>query len=90
MKNVFNSVFFILDYENIECDFVLLEGDYLSLYYRGDYGQSYDRILDIINYAKEKGYQLLSNPFEIYEVDNRDTIRSEEFLTEIQVRIQTN
>ncbi|WP_185807825.1 GyrI-like domain-containing protein [Lysinibacillus telephonicus] len=79
-----------MDYENIECDFVLLEGDYLSLYYRGDYGQSYDRILDIINYAKEKGYQLLSNPFEIYEVDNRDTIRSEEFLTEIQVRIQTN
>lgn len=77
-------------YENIEYDFVLPEGDYLSLYYRGDYGQSYDRILDIINYAKEKGYQLLSNPFEIYEVDNRDTIRSEEFLTEIQVRIQTN
>lgn len=79
-----------MDYENIECDFVLLEGDYLSLYYRGDYSQSYNRILDIINYAKEKGYQLLSNPFEIYEVDNRDTIRSEEFLTEIQVRIQTN
>lgn len=90
IKNVFNSVFFILYYENIEYDFVLPEGDYLSLYYRGDYSQSYNRILDIINYAKEKGYQLLSDPFEIYEVDNRDTIRSEEFLTEIQVRIQTN
>lgn len=88
IKDVFNSVFFIMEQEDSEFDFVLPEGDYLSLYYRGDYRQSYERILDILTYAKEKGYQLLSDPFEIYEIDNRDTVRSEEFLTEIQVRIK--
>ena len=88
IMDVFNSVFFILEQEDMEFDFILPKGDYLSLYFRGDYRQSYDRIIDIITYAKEKGYQLLSDPFEIYEVDNRDTVRKEEFLTEIQVRIK--
>lgn len=59
-----------------------------SLYYRGDYRQSSDRIFDALNFAKEKGYPILGDPFEIYEIDNRDTINSEEFLTEIQVRIE--
>lgn len=86
-KDIFNSVFFILDYDDPEYDFVLPAGEYLSLYYRGDYRQSSDRIFDVLNYAKEKGYQLLGDPFEIYEIDNRDTINNEEFLTEIQVRI---
>ena len=90
VKDVFNSVFFILDQDDIDFDFVLPEGDYLSLYYRGDYRQSYNRILDMTTYAKKKGYQLISDPFEIYEIDNRDTLRSEEFLTEIQVRIKIN
>lgn len=88
VKDVFNSVFFILDHEYKEFDFVLPEGNYLSLYYKGDYGQSSERILAMIAYAKEKGYQIVGNPFEIYEIDNRDTVRSEEFLTEIQARIE--
>lgn len=87
-KEVFNAVFFILDYDEPEYDFVLPAGEYLSLYYRGDYRQSSDRILDVLNFVKEKGYPILSDPFEIYEIDNRDTINSEEFLTEIQVRIE--
>lgn len=86
-KDVFNSVFFILDYDDPEYDFFLPAGEYLSLYYRGDYRQSSDRIFDVLSFAKEKGYQLLGDPFEIYEIDNRDTINNEEFLTEIQVRV---
>lgn len=42
----------------------------------------------MITYAKEKGYEIVGDPFEIYEIDNRDTVLSEEFLTEIQVRIE--
>lgn len=87
IRDVFNAVFFILEHEDSESDFLLPKGDYLSLYYRGDYRQSYDKVLAVTTYAKEKGYELLSDPFEIYEIDNRDTVRSEEFLTEIQVRI---
>ncbi|KAB8136843.1 MerR family transcriptional regulator [Gracilibacillus oryzae] len=89
IKDVFNSVFFILDnHKSNEYDFVLPEGVYLSLYYRGDYSQSYDKVLKITEYAKANNYDLLGDPFEIYEIDNRDTMRSEEFLTEIQVRVK--
>lgn len=87
-KDVFNSVFFILDHEYKEFDFVLPEGNYLSLYYKGGYCQSSDLILDMITYAKENNYQIVGDPFEIYEIDNRDTLRREEFLTEIQARIE--
>lgn len=88
VKDVFNSVFFILDHKFKEFDFVLPEGKYLSFYYKGDYHQSNELMLAMITYAKENNYQIIGDIFEIYEIDNRDTICSEEFLTEIQARIE--
>ena len=87
-KDVFNSVFFILEHGNQEFNYILPEGNYLSLYYKGDYCQSNEQIHAMYAYAKEKGYKIVDDPFEIYEIDNRDTVRREEFLTEIQARIE--
>lgn len=84
---VFESVFFILNQDEKEYDFVLPEGEYLSYYYRGSYHQSADRLLDVIRYVKENNLRALGNPFEIYEVDNRDTMLEAEFLTQIQIRV---
>lgn len=84
---VFHSVFFVLNEKNTEYDFVLPAGDYLSFYYRGSYSQSSARFLDVLHYANENNYRIAGNPFEIYKIDNRDTIQKEEFLTEIQVQI---
>jgi effector-binding domain-containing protein len=44
-------------------------------------------MLEVVAYANEKGLRLMGDPFEIYEIDNRDTIITEQFLTEIQLRI---
>lgn len=87
ITDVFNSVFFILEQDSDQFDFILPAGQYLSLYYRGDYHQSSVKINEVLSYAKSKGYQILSDPFEIYEIDNRDTMVKEQFLTEIQMRI---
>lgn len=84
---VFDSVFFILSPEEQDHDFVLPEGDYLSVYYRGGYQQSADRLLEALRYIQENNLQALGSPFEIYEVDNRDTLLEEEFLTQIQIRV---
>ncbi|WP_277376140.1 MerR family transcriptional regulator [Paenibacillus polymyxa] len=92
IRDVFNSVFFIFYPDGagkIDYDFVLPAGDYLSFYYRGDYRQSYEKMLEVVDHARRKGLDLLGDPFEIYEIDNRDTIITEQFLTEIQVRIAT-
>lgn len=88
IKDVFHSVFFILDAAQDEGECFIPAGKYLSLYYRGDYKQSSDRMLEVLSFAKQHGYSIVGDPFEIYEIDNRDTIQKEEFLTEIQVQIQ--
>ncbi len=84
---VFHSVFFVLEEKNQDYDFILPAGDYLSFYYRGSYNQSTARIQEVLLYAAENNYRIVGNPFEIYKIDNRDTIQKEEFLTEIQVQI---
>jgi effector-binding domain-containing protein len=62
-------------------------GQYISFFYRGGYGQSSDRIKETISYVEENGYEILDDLFELYHIDNHDTMIKEEFLTEIQVRI---
>lgn len=84
---VFNSVFFILKQKTDKYDFILPAGHYLSIFYRGEYKQSSDKICKILNYAKNNNIEVLGEPFELYHIDNHYTIIQEEFLTEIQIRI---
>lgn len=85
--NVYHNVFFILEPEADQYDFIIPKGRYLSCCYRGEYLQSTERIRNMLAYAGGRDYQILGDPFEIYVIDNRETIKEEEFLTEIQVRI---
>lgn len=88
IANVYTSVFFILE-ENIpDFDFILPAGNYLSYYYRGDYTQNDKRLKELLDFAQRHRFELTGSPFEIYAVDNRDTLDSSEFLTEIQVLIK--
>ncbi|WP_340398393.1 MerR family transcriptional regulator [Paenibacillus sp. FSL H8-0079] len=91
IKGVFHSVFFIFDSEctdTLDFDYFLPAGDYLSLHYRGSYEQSYEKVMEVVKYAKENDLSLLGDPFEVYEIDNRDTMMSDQYLTEIQVRVE--
>ncbi|EGO63351.1 MerR family transcriptional regulator [Acetonema longum] len=88
-SGLFRSVFFILEQKMKDCDFVFPAGQYLSLFYRGDYRQSAERIRDVLSHAKENNYTILGNPFELYRIDNHETMLTAEFLTEIQVQIET-
>lgn len=87
-RNVYYSVFFILEQAVEECDFLIPHGVYISCFYRGGYLQNLDRIQEAFTYAAENGYEVIGDPFELYRVDNRDTVDEKEFLTEIQVPVQ--
>ena len=63
-------------------------GDYLSLFYQGPYEQNRAVVQQLLAYAREAGLVLTGRPFELYEIDNRDTVRPEEFLTEVQVGVR--
>lgn len=90
VPNVFQAVFFILEHQADAFDFLLPAGQYLSTYYKGDYLQSAERIQEVVHFAEQNGLELLGDPFEIYKIDNRDTSRADEFITQIQVRVSNN
>lgn len=83
----YHNVFFILESTADQYDFLIPEGRYLSCYYRGEYLKSTGCVKNLLAYARENGYEVAGEPFEIYVIDNRETMQNEEFLTEIQVRI---
>ncbi len=56
-----------------------------SPFYQGPYEQNRAVVQQLLAYAREAGLVLTGRPFELYEIDNRDTVRPEEFLTEVQV-----
>lgn len=86
VANVYDAVFFILEERTADHDFILPAGEYLSCFYAGGYGQNAQRMEELLAYAELEGLRPLGEPFELYEIDNRDTVREEEFLTEIQLR----
>lgn len=82
----YNSVFFVVDKEE-EYDFIIPNGDYLCVKYRGNYNQTNYYILKLAEYAKKHNYELISNPLEIYHIDVHETGLVDEFITEIQIRV---
>ena len=96
IANVYDSVFFVLESTEsiipvkLDYDFILPEGNYLSYFYRGSYEQNADRVNEILTYLNEQGLSHTQEPFELFTVDNRDTMETEEFLTEIQVYLGGN
>ena len=82
----YNSVFFVVE-ENEDYDFLVQEGTYLSVKYRGNYNQTNYYILKIAEYANLNGYTLTSNPLEIYHIDVHETSIIDEFITEIQIHV---
>lgn len=85
--NLFHSVFFILRDGEEGKDFLLPEGTYLSTFYRGEYRQSPQRALALLEEASRRGYETAGDILELYPIDNRYTMKAEEFVTELQIRV---
>lgn len=88
ITNSYESVFFVMENPEDEADFILPEGTYASLCYRGGYEQNADRVKELQAYIRQEGFAAAGTFFEIYRIDNRDTMREDEFLTEIQILLQ--
>lgn len=90
IANVYDSVFFVLDGEKKDYDFILPKGNYLTYFYRGSYEQNAFRVNEMIEYIKNNRLMSSEEPFELFTIDNRDTMKTEEFLTEIQIYLGGN
>ncbi len=66
----------------------LPEGKYARIYYRGPYSGFRQNLLQLEEFIAGKGLTPLGAPVELYHIDVHDTAREEEFLTEIQQRVE--
>ena len=86
-EGVYRSVFFLLK-EGEAGDFTLPGGAHARLFYRGGYRQLGTRIAALLSWARALGLFPTGDILELYHIDNRFTAREEEFLTELQVRVE--
>ncbi|QIK56738.1 MerR family transcriptional regulator [Erysipelothrix sp. HDW6A] len=86
VANAFQSVF-LIDNSDDKYDFILEEGDYLSIFYRGSYSQSKSYFTFIRDYALANNYTFSNPPFELYHIDNRYTDVEDEYITEVQLHV---
>ncbi|WP_239463497.1 MerR family transcriptional regulator [Collinsella intestinalis] len=88
--NVLEAVFFVLEDTRgarEHCDFILPEGDYLTLRYRGPYEQNAGVYRRLREHARAEGLSLTGVPCEFYEIDNRDTADPAEFVSRIEIAV---
>lgn len=84
----YNAIFFLLDDSAEEYDFMLPEGDYLCAAFLGDYDKGRILTAKMYRYAREHKLAVVEQPLELYCVDIHETADRQEFLTQIQLRIQ--
>ena len=84
---LYRSVFFLLD-EGATGDLTLPGGRYACLYYRGSYRQLGARVAELFRWARKQGLSPTGDVLELYPIDDRVTAREEEFLTQLQVRVE--
>lgn len=89
MKGIYNhfqSVFFLSNWDSYSS--VIPEGDYASMYYWGEY-ERVEKLLSLFKkQVRDAGYEISGVPMEFYHIDTSDTKRQQEYLTEIQVRVE--
>lgn len=86
--NHFSCVFFLTSPEN-PYDAVLPAGTYASLFYRGAYDRFGEHYRTLMDGVRRQGLRPAGPPLELYRIDAHDTNREEEYLTEIQMRVET-
>ncbi|PAB59791.1 MerR family transcriptional regulator [Anaeromicrobium sediminis] len=89
--NKYNSVFVLMEDEvdkNIETDSIK-EGLYVCIYYRGNHSESEGYYKKIEGYLKENNYKIIGDSMERTIIDQFISKEKEDYLTEIQIPIES-
>ena len=85
--NHFSRVFFLTE-PGLPHDDVLPAGEYARLYYRGPYDRLEEHWRTLLAGVEAAGRRPAGPPLELYRVDAHDTNLPEEYVTELQVRVE--
>ena len=85
--NHFSRVFFLTE-PGLPHDDALPAGEYACLYYRGAYDHLEEHCGVLLAGIAAAGRRPAGPPLELYRVDAHDTNREEEYVTELQMRVE--
>ena len=85
--NHFSRVFFLTE-PGLPYDDALPAGEYACLYYRGAYDRLEEHCGVLLAGIAAAGRRPAGPPLELYRVDAHDTNREEEYVTELQMRVE--
>lgn len=81
------GVFFYAPHLTIPTNFILEEGDYLTLCYRGGFHKSLHLIPKMFKYAKENNLEVIGDPIEFCHIDRYETSNIDEYLIELELPV---
>ena len=85
--NHFSRVFFLTK-PGLPYDDRLPAGEYARLYYRGPYEALERHLALLTGFVSAAGRRPAGPPLELYRIDAHDTNRVEEYVTELQIRVE--
>ena len=85
--NHFSRVFFLTE-PGLPYDDALAAGEYARLYYRGSYDRLEEHCRTLLAGVEAAGRRPAGPPLELYRVDAHDTNLEEEYVTELQLRVE--
>lgn len=83
------NVFFLIKDPQMQGDFTLPEGDYLSLYYRGSLKKTKQLMPRLLDYAKKNQLSVSGLPMELCHIDSYETAEEEEYVIELQLPVRS-
>lgn len=83
-----SDIFYYSEHPNYKSNFSLPNGSYLCYAYRGPYEESEHCLYELINYAKNNNYTLLSDIYAIFMIDSTETSNPEECVVDLQLQVK--
>ena len=83
----FEAAFYIVAPDE-EFDAVLPAADYLCMTVKGSYARMREEWSKLLVYAQREGVSVCGSGVELYLIDNHDTNKENEFITELQIAVR--
>lgn len=84
----YKAAFFLVDYDDVNYNMILDEGDYVNIVYKGTFDEDMEYIQNMMKYIEENKYKVVGNMMKICKINIHETAIKEEHITEIQIPVR--
>ncbi|APC41385.1 MerR family transcriptional regulator [Clostridium estertheticum] len=84
----YKAAFCLVDYDDVNYNMILDEGDYVNIVYKGTFDEDMKHIQNMMKYIEENKYKVVGNMIKICKINIHETAIKEEHITEIQIPVR--